>query len=31
MKEVLSKELLDGVVRRLVEGANPEKIILFGS
>jgi len=31
MKEVLSKELLDEIVRRLVEGANPEKIILFGS
>ena len=29
MKEVLSKELLDEIVRRLVEGANPEKIVLF--
>jgi len=31
MKEVLSKELLDEIVQRLVEEAHPEKIVLFGS
>jgi len=31
MRKEFLEELLDEIVRRLVEGANPEKIILFGS